>query len=128
MSKQTRRKFTSEFKAQVALEASKNQYTLVELSKKFDVSPVVISKWKGAFLESGPAIILVAAASRTNRIELTSAVAVLSATDPVRVFSGICHPGSYLKWPGRNGGRQRIFYRGFSIISFESEGLQQAFL
>jgi len=44
MSKQTRRKFTSEFKAQVALEASKNQYSLAELSKKFDVSPVLISK------------------------------------------------------------------------------------
>jgi len=52
MSKQTRRKFTSEFKAQVALEATKNQYTLAELSKKFDVSPVVISKWKGEFLEN----------------------------------------------------------------------------
>jgi transposase-like protein len=52
MSKQTRRKFTSEFKAQVALEAIKNQYTLAELSKKFDVSGVVISKWKREFLDN----------------------------------------------------------------------------
>jgi transposase-like protein len=52
MNKQTRRKFSPEFKAQVALEAIKNQYTLAELSKKFDVSPVVISKWKGEFLEN----------------------------------------------------------------------------
>ena len=38
------------------------------------------------FLDSAPAIILASAASRTKRIRLTSAVAVLSAADPVRVF------------------------------------------
>ena len=38
------------------------------------------------FLDSAPAIILAAAASRTKRIRLTSAVKVLSADDPVRVF------------------------------------------
>jgi probable LLM family oxidoreductase len=38
------------------------------------------------FLDSAPAVILGAAASRTRRIRLTSAVAVLSAADPVRVF------------------------------------------
>ena len=38
------------------------------------------------FLDSAPAVILAAAASRTRRIRLTSAVAVLSAADPVRVF------------------------------------------
>src|ERR1700760_4550873 len=38
------------------------------------------------FLDSAPAIILAAAATRTKKIRLTSAVTVLSATDPVRVF------------------------------------------
>ncbi len=38
------------------------------------------------FLDSATAIILAAAASRTSRIKLTSAVTVLSAADPVRVF------------------------------------------
>jgi probable LLM family oxidoreductase len=38
------------------------------------------------FLDSAPAIILAAAAARTKRIHLTSAVTVLSAADPVRVF------------------------------------------
>src|ERR1044071_604446 len=38
------------------------------------------------FLDSAPAVILGAAASLTRRIRLTSAVAGLSATDPVRVF------------------------------------------
>ncbi len=38
------------------------------------------------FLDSAPAVILAAAAARTSRIQLTSAVTVLSAADPVRVF------------------------------------------
>jgi probable LLM family oxidoreductase len=38
------------------------------------------------FLDSAPAIILAAAAARTQRIRLSSAVTVLSAHDPVRVF------------------------------------------
>ena len=38
------------------------------------------------FLDSAPALILAAAAARTQRIRLTSAVTVLSAADPVRVF------------------------------------------
>lgn len=38
------------------------------------------------FLDSAPAMILSAAAARTKRIKLTSAVTVLSAADPVRVF------------------------------------------
>src|SRR3982751_1021876 len=38
------------------------------------------------FLDSAPAIILVAAVARTSRIRLTSAVTVLSSADPVRVF------------------------------------------
>jgi probable LLM family oxidoreductase len=41
---------------------------------------------RAEFLDSAPAIILAAAAARTNRIKLTSAVTVLSAADPVRVF------------------------------------------
>lgn len=52
MQKQTRRKFSSTFKAKVAIEAVKNQQTLAELAKKFDVNPVMISKWKAELLEN----------------------------------------------------------------------------
>jgi alkanesulfonate monooxygenase SsuD/methylene tetrahydromethanopterin reductase-like flavin-dependent oxidoreductase (luciferase family) len=38
------------------------------------------------FLDSAPVVILGAAAARTQRIRLASAVTVLSAADPVRVF------------------------------------------
>jgi probable LLM family oxidoreductase len=41
---------------------------------------------RAEFLDSAPAVILGAAAARTKHIRLTSAVTVLSAADPVRVF------------------------------------------
>jgi probable LLM family oxidoreductase len=41
---------------------------------------------RAEFLDSAPTVILAAAAARTKNIRLTSAVTVLSAADPVRVF------------------------------------------
>src|ERR1700694_824083 len=38
------------------------------------------------YLDSAPPVILGAAAARTHRIRLTSAVTVLSSADPVRLF------------------------------------------
>lgn len=46
-----RRKFTSAFKAKVAIEALKEKETLAELSLRFEVSQEVISRWKGEFLK-----------------------------------------------------------------------------
>ncbi len=42
--------------------------------------------YRKEFLDSAPTILLAAAATRTKNIRLTSAVTVLSAADPVRVF------------------------------------------
>ena len=41
-----RKRFSARFKAQVALEALKEQMTLNELSSKFGVHPNQISQWK----------------------------------------------------------------------------------
>jgi len=41
---------------------------------------------RAEFLDSAPAVLLAAAAAQTKNIRLTSAVTVLSAADPVRVF------------------------------------------
>lgn len=51
MTKQTRRKFSAEFKAKVALEAIKNQKTMAQLSKQLDVNAITIAKWKAEALE-----------------------------------------------------------------------------
>lgn len=52
MTKQSRRKFSASFKAKVALEAIKNEKTLAELSKQFEINAVMISRWKSDFLEN----------------------------------------------------------------------------
>ena len=49
--KATRRKFSAGFKAKVAIEAIKERESLAELSKRFEVHPNMISKWKQEFIE-----------------------------------------------------------------------------
>lgn len=41
-----RRKLSASLKAQVALEALRNDSTIAELAKKYDVHPNMITKWK----------------------------------------------------------------------------------
>ena len=52
MGKSTRRKHTAEFKAQVAIDALKEQSTLSELSTKYELSQAQISRWKAEFLKN----------------------------------------------------------------------------
>ena len=49
--KRKRRKFSGAFKAKVAIEALKERETLAEISKRFEVHPNMISKWKQEFQE-----------------------------------------------------------------------------
>ncbi len=59
----------------------------IELADKVGLDVFGIGEhYRKEFLDSAPAMILAAAAARTNQIRLTSAVTVLSAADPVRVF------------------------------------------
>ncbi|MGD2035616.1 MAG: transposase [Bacteroidales bacterium] len=53
--KKSRRKFSSAFKATVVIEALKERESLAELSKRFEVHPNMISKWKKEFLENSAA-------------------------------------------------------------------------
>src|SRR5580698_9532431 len=71
------------------------------------------------FLDSAPEVILGAAAARTQRIRLTSAVTVLSADDPVRVFQ------SFATLDLLSQGRaEMIVGRGSFIEAFPLFGLQ----
>lgn len=47
----TRRKFSTKFKVQVALEALKERESLTELAKRFELHPAQITTWKREFLE-----------------------------------------------------------------------------
>ena len=49
--KAIRRKFSAGFKAKVAIEALKERESFAELSKRFEVHPNMISKWKQEFIE-----------------------------------------------------------------------------
>jgi transposase-like protein len=48
----TRKRFTSEFKAKVAIEALKGHKTANELSVEFDVHPTQINGWKKQLIET----------------------------------------------------------------------------
>ena len=48
--KKTRRKFSGEFKAQVAIAALKERESLADLAKRFDVQPLIITRWKKEFV------------------------------------------------------------------------------
>ena len=51
MTRRPRRNHSPEFKAKVALEAAKCEYTLAELATRFDVHPNQITQWKTQLLE-----------------------------------------------------------------------------
>ena len=70
------------------------------------------------YLDSAPAVILAAAASRTTRIRLTSAVAVLSAIDPVRLFQQFATLDLL-----SNGRAEMVVGRGSFIDAFPLFGL-----
>jgi probable LLM family oxidoreductase len=69
------------------LERMQNLLEEIELADQVGLDVFGIGEHHRAeFLDSAPVVILGAAASRTKTIRLTSAVTVLSAADPVRVF------------------------------------------
>jgi probable LLM family oxidoreductase len=71
------------------------------------------------FLDSAPTMILAAAAARTRRIRLTSAVTVLSAADPVRVFQEFATLDLLSK-----GRAEMVVGRGSFIEAFPLFGLE----
>ncbi|MDQ3243347.1 MAG: LLM class flavin-dependent oxidoreductase [Gemmatimonadota bacterium] len=76
---------------------------------------------------SSPAVVLAAAAERTKRIRLTSAVTVLSSDDPVRVFQ------DFATLDLLSGGRAEImagrgsFIESFPLFGFELEDYDELF-
>ncbi len=74
---------------------------------------------RSEYLDSAPTIILAAAAARTTSIRLTSAVTVLSAADPVRVFQNFATLDLI-----SNGRAEIVAGRGSFIEAFPLFGLK----
>src|ERR1700693_1363132 len=92
----------------------------IELADKVGLDLFGIGEHHRAeFLDSAPAVILAAAASRTKNIRLTSAVTVLSAADPVRVFQEFATLDLI-----SNGRAEIVAGRGSFIESFPLFGLK----
>src|SRR5919198_3608275 len=79
------------------------------------------------FAVSTPAVVLAAAAARTERIRLTSAVSVISSDDPVRVFQ------DFATLDLLSGGRAEImagrgsFIESFPLFGFDLEDYDELF-
>src|SRR2546422_7109324 len=54
-SKRTRRKFSGEFKAKIALEAIKAQETINQIATRHEVHPHQVTQWKQQLLRQAPA-------------------------------------------------------------------------
>jgi probable LLM family oxidoreductase len=79
------------------------------------------------FAVSAPAVVLAAAAERTSRIRLTSAVTVLSSEDPIRVYEQFAHIDLI------SGGRAEImagrgsFIESFPLFGFSLDDYNELF-
>ncbi len=92
----------------------------IELADKIGLDTFGIGEHhRQGFLDSAPAIILAAASTQTKNIRLTSAVTVLSAADPVRVFQEFATLDLLSK-----GRAEMIVGRGSFIEAFPLFGLQ----
>src|ERR1700739_3050921 len=92
----------------------------IELADKVGLDVFGIGEHHRAeFLDSAPPIILAAAVARTENIRLTSAVTVLSASDPVRVFQEFATLDLI-----SNGRAEIVAGRGSFIESYPLFGLQ----
>ncbi|MFD3274189.1 LLM class flavin-dependent oxidoreductase [Paenibacillus dendritiformis] len=79
------------------------------------------------FAASSPAVVLAAAASKTTKIRLTSAVMILSSADPVRVFQ------DFATLDGLSNGRAEImvgrgsFLESFPLFGYDLDDYEELF-
>lgn len=84
--KKTRQRFSATFKAKVALEALQERETLSELSKKYEVHPNLITKWKKEFLERAPGIFEKAAGEKGQEVDIEKLYAKIGQLEMERDF------------------------------------------
>src|SRR5438093_294734 len=112
--------FTEDSRTVSASERLRNLIEQIERADQVGLDSFGIGEHhRREFLDSAPAVILGAAAARTQRIRLTSAVTVLSAEDPVRAFQNF----ATLDLLSR-GRAEMIVGRGSSIEAFPLFGFR----
>jgi probable LLM family oxidoreductase len=79
------------------------------------------------FAASAPAIVLAAAASRTKRIRLTSAVTVLSSADPVRVFQDFATVDAISNGRAEIMAGRGSFIESFPLFGFDLKDYDELF-
>lgn len=79
------------------------------------------------FLDSAPVVILAAAAARTRTIRLTSAVTVLSAADPVRVFQEFATLDLIAKGRAEMVVGRGSFAEAYPLFGFQAEDYDDLF-
>jgi probable LLM family oxidoreductase len=106
--------FTEDSRAVSAADRLHDLVEEMELADKVGLDSFGIGEHhRKEFLDSAPAVILGAAAARTKNIRLTSAVSVLSAVDPVRLFQEFATVDLLSK-----GRAEMVVGRGSSIEAF----------
>ena len=84
--KAKRQKHSGAFKVKVAIEALQERETLSELSRKFDVHPNQISRWKKEFLERAPQIFNKSVSNKEVDTELDKLYAKIGQLEMEREF------------------------------------------
>ncbi|XEC96603.1 transposase [Paenibacillus tarimensis] len=64
-----RTNYTAEFKTRVVLEMVSEESTVNQLAAKYDVSPVVLSRWKKEFLERASEVFKKGASEAEKELE-----------------------------------------------------------
>lgn len=64
-----RNHYTSEFKTKVILEVLREEATVNEIAAKYDVNPVMVSRWKTEFLERMPDVFKRGTSSAEKELE-----------------------------------------------------------
>ena len=117
---------TDTSRALSATERLRNLIEEIELADQVGLDVFGIGEHhRKEFLDSAPAVILAAAAARTSRIRLTSAVTVLGAADPVRVFQefatlDLISQGRAEMIVGRGSSIEAFPLFGFSLDDYDS--------
>ncbi|TMQ55101.1 MAG: LLM class flavin-dependent oxidoreductase [Candidatus Eisenbacteria bacterium] len=112
--------FTEDSRTVSASERLRNLIEQIERADQVGLDSFGIGEHhRREFLDSAPAVILGAAAAGTQRIRLTSAVTVLSAADPVRLFQEFATIDLL-----SNGRAEMVVGRGSSIEAFPLFGFR----